>query len=108
MILAVPHPGASNHNGGWIGFGPDGFLYVASGDGGGAGDPARNAQNSNVLLGKMLRLDVASDAFPGDPLRDYAIPAGNPFATAAARPKSGRSACAIRSATASIRRRAIC
>ena len=76
VILAVPHPGASNHNGGWIGFGPDGFLYVGSGDGGGAGDPARNAQNNAVLLGKMLRLDVASDAFPGDPLRDYAIPAG--------------------------------
>jgi Ca2+-binding RTX toxin-like protein len=80
VILAIPHPGNSNHNGGWIGFGPDGFLYVSVGDGGGGGDPANNAQNTDVLLGKMLRIDVGGDAFPADPNRDYRIPAGNPFA----------------------------
>ncbi|MGQ0661467.1 PQQ-dependent sugar dehydrogenase [Sphingosinicella sp.] len=80
LILTIPHPGFSNHNGGWIGFGPDGFLYVATGDGGGGGDPNGNGQNRNTLLGKLLRIDVASDAFPADPARDYAIPAGNPFA----------------------------
>ena len=77
-ILTVPHPGASNHNGGWIGFGPDGNLYIATGDGGGAGDPANNAQNINVLLGKILRIDPGGDNFPDDPARDYRIPAGNP------------------------------
>lgn len=87
VLLTIPHPGANNHNGGWIGFGPDGFLYLAVGDGGGAGDPSNNAQNTNVLLGKMLRIDIASDAFGGDPLRDYAIPAGNPFATSGGRPE---------------------
>jgi glucose/arabinose dehydrogenase len=80
LILAIPHPGFSNHNGGWIGFGPDGFLYVATGDGGGSGDPNGNSQNRNSLLGKLLRIDVAGDAFPADPGRDYLIPAGNPFA----------------------------
>lgn len=80
LILSVPHPGFSNHNGGWIGFGPDNFLYVATGDGGGSGDPDGNAQNANRLLGKILRIDPAGDAFPADPARDYAIPAANPFA----------------------------
>jgi hypothetical protein len=80
LLLSIPHPGFSNHNGGWIGFGPDGFLYIATGDGGGSGDPFNNGQNRNSLLGKLLRIDVASDAFPADPDRDYAIPAGNPFA----------------------------
>jgi hypothetical protein len=77
-ILIVPHPGASNHNGGWIGFGNDGLLYIATGDGGGGGDPANNAQNINVLLGKMLRIDPSVDDFPADPARDYRIPSGNP------------------------------
>jgi len=81
ILLVIPHPGASNHNGGWIDFGPDGLLYAAVGDGGGAGDPGGNAQNRNSLLGKMLRIDVSSDAFPADPNRDYAIPAANPFAS---------------------------
>jgi glucose/arabinose dehydrogenase len=87
VLLTIPHPGANNHNGGWIGFGPDGFLYLAVGDGGGSGDPSNNAQNTNVLLGKMLRIDVNSDAFGSDPLRDYAIPAGNPFAASGGRPE---------------------
>ena len=59
----------------------------AIGDGGGARRPDNNAQNLNVLLGKMLRIDPRSDAFPADPLRDYAIPAGNPFAQAGGRPE---------------------
>jgi hypothetical protein len=87
VILTVPHPGQNNHNGGWIGFGPDGFLYVATGDGGSAGDPPNNAQNTNVLLGKMLRVDVGGDDFPADAARDYRIPAGNPFAAAGGRPE---------------------
>lgn len=87
VILTIAHPGQSNHNGGWIGFGNDGFLYVSVGDGGGSGDPANNAQNTNILLGKMLRIDVATDAFPADPNRDYAIPASNPFATTGGSPE---------------------
>lgn len=86
LILRIDHP-RNNHNGGWMAFGPDGFLYVATGDGGGANDPDGNGQNVNTLLGKMLRLNVASDAFPADPNRDYAIPAANPFATAGGAPE---------------------
>ena len=71
----------SNHNGGWIGFGPDdGFLYISTGDGGSAGDPGGRAQDiTDQLLGKMLRLDINGDDFPADPNRNYAIPAANPF-----------------------------
>ncbi|HWM31860.1 MAG TPA: PQQ-dependent sugar dehydrogenase [Methyloceanibacter sp.] len=78
LILTFDQPNSSSHKAGWIGFGPDGHLYIASGDGGGAGDPNNNAQNVNSLLGKILRVDVSADAFP-DPLRNYAIPADNPF-----------------------------
>lgn len=78
-ILRVAHP-RSNHNGGWIGFGPDNFLHIAIGDGGGSGDPDNNGQNPNTLLGKILRIDPARDDFPADPARDYGIPAANPFA----------------------------
>jgi len=77
-LLRVNQP-FSNHNGGWIGFGPDGFLYVALGDGGSACDPGQRAQDLNALLGKMLRIDVHGDDFPNDVLRDYAIPPDNPF-----------------------------
>ena len=83
VILTIPHPVNANHNGGWIGFGPDGYLYIATGDGGSGGDPANNAQNLDVLLGKMLRIDVSTDAFPADPNRDYTIPTDNPFAATA-------------------------
>ena len=86
VILAFDQPFA-NHNGGWLDFGPDGFLYLASGDGGSSGDPQNNAQNPNTLLGKMLRIDPSSDAFPTDAFRDYAIPPGNPFAAAGGRPE---------------------
>lgn len=81
LILTFDQPFA-NHNGGWMDFGPDGFLYISSGDGGSGGDPQNNAQNINSLLGKILRIDVNADAFPGDAARNYAIPAGNPFAGA--------------------------
>jgi glucose/arabinose dehydrogenase len=75
-IIRIPHPGFSNHYGGLVAFGPDGYLYLGTGDGGGAGDPAGNAQNLASLLGKLLRLDV-SGATAGAP---YTIPYGNPFA----------------------------
>jgi glucose/arabinose dehydrogenase len=71
----------SNHNGGWIGFGPDGYLYYALGDGGSGNDPQGNGQNINTLLGKMLRIDVNGDDFTAPEL-NYAIPPKNPFAGA--------------------------
>ncbi|HEX9981411.1 MAG TPA: PQQ-dependent sugar dehydrogenase [Flavobacterium sp.] len=70
-ILTVAQP-FSNHNGGTIKFGPDGFLYIGMGDGGSAGDPGNRAQNKNENLGKMLRIDVNADS-------PYGIPPGNPF-----------------------------
>ena len=63
-----------NHNGGTIHFGPDGYLYVTMGDGGLAGDPYRNAQNTSILLGSILRLNVDAEGN-----RAYAIPDDNPF-----------------------------
>jgi glucose/arabinose dehydrogenase/mono/diheme cytochrome c family protein len=77
ILLTVPQP-ASNHNGGNIAFGPDGFLYIGFGDGGGGGDPfgaIGNGQNLQTLLGKMLRIDIGG-ATNGVP---YRIPPGNPF-----------------------------
>ena len=87
VILVIDHPGQNNHNGGWLEFGPDGFLYAGIGDGGSGGDPPNNAQNLNLLLGKIIRIDPSADAFPTDPLRDFAIPAGNPFANGGGRPE---------------------
>ena len=78
VILTIAQRG-DNHNGGWIGFDSAGFLIVPMGDGGGSGDPGNVAQNPQFLLGKVLRIDVTSDDFPSDNLRDYAIPAGNTF-----------------------------
>jgi glucose/arabinose dehydrogenase len=66
----------SNHNGGHLAFGPDGYLYIGMGDGGSGGDPFHNAQDPNTLLGKMLRLDVNVD---DDDPRGYRIPEDNPF-----------------------------
>ena len=68
-LLKLDQP-ASNHNGGHLAFGPDGYLYIGTGDGGAAGDKFGNGQNGATLLGAMLRLDVDS----GQP---YAIPADN-------------------------------
>jgi glucose/arabinose dehydrogenase len=73
----------SSHNGGMIEFGPDGYLYIGTGDGGGQGDPQRNGQNPSALLGKILRIDVDHPA-PGKP---YGIPADNPFATGGGAPE---------------------
>ena len=78
VLLTIPQF-ASNHNGGWIGFGPDGFLYVSSGDGGGGNDPQLNGQDLTTLLGTILRIDVNGDDFPNDNSRNYRIPDSNPF-----------------------------
>jgi glucose/arabinose dehydrogenase len=80
-IITIDQPaGLTNHKAGWLGFGPDGDLYAALGDGGGAGDPLGSGQDINSLLGKMLRLDVHGiDAFPNDLARNYAIPTDNMF-----------------------------
>ena len=78
VLLTIPQL-ASNHTGGWIGFGPDGFLYVSSGDGGGGNDPQRNGQDLTTLLGSILRIDVNGDDFPNDDSRNYRIPNSNPF-----------------------------
>ena len=69
----------SNHNGGQLAFGPDGYLYIALGDGGSGGDPQENGQNLQTWLGKILRVDINGDDFPGDPNRNYAVPPDNPF-----------------------------
>jgi glucose/arabinose dehydrogenase len=66
QILLLEHPGASNHNGGQISFGADGYLYIGTGDGGGGGDPNGNAQNPASLLGKILRIDVEYSTPPAD------------------------------------------
>lgn len=71
QVITIQHRANSNHNGGLLLFGPDGMLYMGTGDGGGAGDVPNNAQNTEVLLGKLLRLNVAS--------LPYTIPSGNPF-----------------------------
>jgi glucose/arabinose dehydrogenase len=98
LILLLEHPGQSNHNGGQLAFGPDGYLYIGTGDGGGGGDPNGNAQNPASLLGKLLRIDVApqnpavgaykaylpcihqsGSASTAAPEMAYRIPPDNPF-----------------------------
>jgi glucose/arabinose dehydrogenase len=89
-IIEVPHPTAANHNGGHLAFGPDGFLYLAPGDGGDAGDPEGDAQNPESLLGKLLRIDPrrkgghrspGDNPFVGGPGADevYSLGLRNPY-----------------------------
>ncbi len=90
IIMQIPQP-QTNHNGGWMGFGPDGYLYIASGDGGGAGDDDAghtatigNGQDTGTPLGKILRVDVnvvgapPQGAFTPTGIASYGIPADNP------------------------------
>jgi hypothetical protein len=72
-LLTIPHPNQTNHYGGQLQFGPEGLLFIGTGDGGGADDQEHNAQDRESLLGKILRIDVSSTVVP------YAVPAGNPF-----------------------------
>jgi len=74
VLLEIPQP-ATNHNGGQIAFGPDGYLYIALGDGGGGGDPFENGQDRSTLLGSILRIDVDSQ----ENGLNYSIPTDNPF-----------------------------
>ncbi|HPN06087.1 MAG TPA: PQQ-dependent sugar dehydrogenase [Hyphomonadaceae bacterium] len=78
VILSVPQPSATNHKGGTVVFDKSGRLLISLGDG---GSDSNTAQDNNNLLGKILRIDPSSDAFPGDASRDYAIPPTNPFAS---------------------------
>jgi glucose/arabinose dehydrogenase len=99
QILVFPHPVHRNHNGGQLAFGPEGYLYIGTGDGGGGGDPFDNAQNPSSLLGKMLRIDVEAGSISpasldfdhilympvvlkdgtGKTLPKYVVPPDNPF-----------------------------
>lgn len=81
-LLRIPHPNQNNHYGGQLQFGPEGLLFVGTGDGGGGNDPEHNAQKlegAGALLGKILRIGVDSSG-----LLPYTVPAGNPFPAAAA------------------------
>ncbi len=78
QVLVIGQP-FSNHNGGQVVFGPDGYLYIGMGDGGGSGDPQGNGQNLATLLGKLLRIDVNGR----DPGLEYAVPSDNPIFTVA-------------------------
>ena len=82
ILLILDQPFA-NHNGGQLAFGPDGFLYIGFGDGGGGGDPFGNGQSLQTLLGKILRIDVNTTS-PG---RQYGIPPDNPFANGGGLPE---------------------
>ena len=73
-VIRIQHRMAPNHNGGQLQFGPDGYLYFGTGDGGGGGDPKENAQNKDSLLGKLLRIDPRRRH--GKP---YTVPSSNPF-----------------------------
>jgi hypothetical protein len=75
-LIRIPHPTNPNHDGGQLQIGPDGMVYIGTGDGGSGNDPPNNAQNAQVLLGKLLRIDPQ----PSPAGLQYSIPPGNPFA----------------------------
>ena len=81
-VITIPHPNQANHNGGQLQFGPDGYLYIGTGDGGGGGDPFENGQSTSSLLGKILRIDPRRSG-----TQPYTVPAGNPFIGTAGRPE---------------------
>lgn len=76
-VLTIPHPEEDNHNGGQLQFGPEGHLYISTGDGGGGNDELHNAQDLTSLLGKILRINPRQSG-----IQPYMIPPGNPFPTA--------------------------
>jgi glucose/arabinose dehydrogenase len=80
LLLPIPHPTNSNHNGGQLQFGPDGYLYIGTGDGGAGNDPPCNAQNDDQPLGKLLRIDVDQNV---NTTPFYGIPPSNPQALGA-------------------------
>src|SRR5262245_31484472 len=83
MLLTIPHPVNANHNGGMLAFGPGGYLFIGVGDGGSANDPPNNAQNIEMLLGKILRVNVdRADPAAGT---TYSAPASNPYVGKAGR-----------------------
>lgn len=83
VIMEIDHPSSKQHHGGGLAFGPDGLLYIGTGDGGGPGDPRGNAQRMGSLLGKLLRIDPMPGSDP-----PYRVPEGNPFvAVPGARPE---------------------
>src|SRR3954449_74548 len=73
-VIVIPHPDAGNHNGGQLQFGPDGYLYISTGDGGGGDDQFDNARHLDVLNGKLLRIDPHQHG-----AQPYTVPGSNPF-----------------------------
>jgi glucose/arabinose dehydrogenase len=78
-VMTIDHSINDNHNGGQLAFGPDGYLYIGTGDGGGGGDPFKNGQNTSAMLAKILRIDVST--------LPYKIPPNNPYASTAGKAK---------------------
>jgi glucose/arabinose dehydrogenase len=78
QLLAIPHPGADNHNGGQLQFGPEGDLFISTGDGGGGNDEFHNSQSLTSLLGKILRIDPDPNG-----VLPYTVPAGNSLSSTA-------------------------
>jgi glucose/arabinose dehydrogenase len=80
IVLRIPHRQYANHNGGQLTFGPDGYLWIGIGDGGGGGNPLGTGQRTDTLLAKLLRIDVEG-VDGGAPPDTYRIPPSNPFAS---------------------------
>ena len=83
VLLTIPHADKTNHNGGQLAIGPDGYLYIGVGDGGGSGDPEGDAQNPESLLGKILRIDPGQSSI----IAPYNIPPTNPYIDGGGRPE---------------------